>query len=108
MLSQDITIDTLPRRLIGVTTKGAGFTLLHPDAALDMIGNCAYLESGKNFNRGYYDITDAIPGESILVRPLGAFLSGMPILDFEPCATGVGEDGVLLIGTSLSFVTTKD
>lgn len=75
--------------LTGVTSSGAGNTVLFASAASDMVGNGARVVSGTNFNTGTFLVTSVSVGVSITFGTNGA---GQSI------SSGVGASGVINIG----------
>jgi hypothetical protein len=75
--------------LTGVTSAGAGNTVLTASAAADMVGNTINVISGTNFTAGLFEITSVSVGVSITCSTNAA---GTAI------STGVGVSGVMNIG----------
>lgn len=80
--------------LTGVTSAGAGNTILTASAATDMVGNGLRVVSGTNFTQSWFEITSVVAGVSITVSTNAA---GTAI------TTGVGAAGVVNIGGALSL-----
>ena len=74
--------------LTGLTSVGAGTTILTASAAAVMAGNFIYIASGTNFTVGWYEIVSVSVGVSLTVD--------------RACTTGAGALGVGNIGGSLS------
>lgn len=81
--------------LTGVTSAGAGDTVLTASAATDMVGNVANVVSGTNFTTGRYQVVSVVAGVSIT---FGTNKAGGSI------CSGVGASGVLNIGGSLASI----
>jgi hypothetical protein len=76
--------------LTGVTSVGAGNTILSSSASSDMVGNGLFVVSGTNFtSNAWFEITSVVVGVSITVSTNAA---GTAI------CTGVGASGVVNIG----------
>lgn len=80
--------------LTGLTSAGAGATILTASAAADMVGNGLYIVSGTNFTTGWYEITGVSAGVSITTD--------------RNCTTGIGSSGVANVGGALSLASTLD
>ncbi len=83
--------------LTGVTSSGAGNTVLSASAAADMVGNCTHVISGTNFNTGFFEVQSVVVGVSIT---FSTNLTGQSI------TSGVGAAGVLNIGGAIAKLTT--
>lgn len=81
--------------LTGVTSAGAGDTVLSVSAAADMVGNYIYVVSGTNFTTGEFQITSVSVGVSITCATNN---SGASI------STGAGATGVMNVGGAKSTV----
>lgn len=92
--------DAAQYALTGVTSAGAGDTVLTASAAADMVGNGLFVISGTNLatNR-YFEIVSVVPGVSITcaTRASGGSIS-----------LGVGADGVMNVGGAASLNSTLD
>lgn len=92
--------DAAQYALTGVTSSGAGDTVLTASAAADMVGNGLFVVSGTNFatNR-YFEIVSVVVGVSITcaTRASGGSIS-----------TGIGASGVMNIGGAASLNSTLD
>lgn len=86
--------DAAQYSLTGLTSAGAGATILTASAADDMVGNIIYITAGTNFTAGRYEITAVSAGVSITVD--------------RNCTSGVGADGVAAIGGALSLGSSDD
>lgn len=71
-------------RLTGITTAGAGAILLTASATPSMKGKVVKLISGTNFTVGIYVVSSVVDGVSLTLD--------------RAAATGVGANGVILIG----------
>lgn len=91
--------DAAQYALTGVTSAGAGNTVLSASAATDMVGNIAKVVSGTNFTQGWFEITSVVAGVSITFSTNAA---GTAI------CTGIGAAGVINIGGALSLNSTLD
>lgn len=82
--------------LTGVTSAGAGNTVLSASAATDMVGNGIKVVSGTNFTVSWFEITSVVAGVSITcsTNQAGASIS-----------TGVGATGVMNVGGAISLNT---
>lgn len=92
--------DTAQYALTGVTSAGAGNTILSASAAADMVGNFIYVVSGTNFTTSMrFEITAVSAGVSITcaTNKVGASIS-----------TGVGATGVMNVGGALSLGAAND
>lgn len=86
--------DTAQYALSGVTSAGAGDTVLSASAASNMVGNIARVVSGTNFTAGWYEII--------------AVSAGVSIQFDRAVTTGAGSSGVINIGGALSMASTLD
>lgn len=92
--------DAAQYALTGVTSGGAGNTVLTASAAADMVGNVIHTVSGTNFtNNSWFEITSVSVGASITCSTNSAGAS---------ISTGVGVSGVMNVGGALSFNSTLD
>ena len=78
--------------LTGVTSAGAGNTVLTASAAADMVGNVGQVISGTNFTTGWFEVLSVVAGVSITFSTNQAGAS---------ICTGVGASGVINIGGGL-------
>lgn len=85
--------------LTGVTSSGAGNTILTASAAANMVGNGIRVVSGTNFTVGWFQITSVVAGVSITCSTNAA---GTAI------STGVGASGVMNVGGASSLNSTLD
>jgi hypothetical protein len=86
--------------LTGVTSAGAGNTILTASAAADMVGNGIRTVSGTNFtNNSWFEITSVVAGVSITCSTNQAGTS---------ICTGVGSNGVMNIGGAISLGHSTD
>ncbi len=87
--------------LTGVTSAGAGDTVLSASAAADMVGNLLRVVSGTNYTttNPWFEILSVVPGVSITC---GTNAAGASI------STGIGINGVMNIGGALSLGSTDD
>lgn len=87
--------------LTGVTSAGAGNTILTASAAADMVGNGLRVISGTNFttDNPWFEITSVSVGVSITCSTNKAGAS---------ICTGVGSSGVVNIGGAISLQDTSD
>lgn len=84
--------DSAQYALTGVTSSGAGNTVLTASAAADMVGNVGQVISGTNFNTGFFPILSVVVGVSITFDTKNGGSS---------ICTGVGASGVINIGGAL-------
>lgn len=91
--------DAAQYNLTGVTSAGAGNTVLSAAAASDMIGNVGHCISGTNFTASWFEVTSVVVGVSIT---FSTNLGGTSI------TTGIGANGVINIGGALSLNSTLD
>lgn len=91
--------DAAQYNLTGVTSAGAGNTVLSAAAADDMIGNVGKVVSGTNFTASWFEVTSVVVGVSIT---FSTNLGGTAI------TTGIGANGVINIGGALSLNSTLD
>ena len=82
--------------LTGVTSSGAGNTILTASAAADMVGNGIKVISGTNFTVSWFEITSVSIGVSITCSTNAAGAS---------ISTGVGASGVMNVGGAISLGT---
>ena len=82
--------------LTGVTSAGAGNTILTASAAADMVGNGIKVISGTNFTVSWFEITSVSVGVSITCSTNAA---GTAI------SIGVGASGVMNVGGAISLGT---
>ena len=85
--------------LTGVTSGGAGNTVLTASAAADMVGNTIQVISGTNFTTGFFEITSVSVGVSITCSTNNAGAS---------ISTGIGASGVMNIGGALTTMLQPD
>ncbi len=83
--------------LTGVTSAGAGSTVLHASAAASMVGNVAQVISGTNFTTGFFEIISVVAGVSITFN---TNFAGVAI------TTGVGATGVINVGGAFKYSAT--
>lgn len=81
--------DSAQYALTGVTSSGAGNTVLTASAAAAMVGNIAYAVSGTNLRVGFYEVTSVVVGVSITFSTNSAGTS---------IASGAMASGVINIG----------
>lgn len=81
--------------LTGVTSSGAGSTVLTASAATDMVGNIAQVISGSNFTTGLFEITSVVAGVSITFSTRG---------DGTAICSGTGASGVINVGGALASI----
>lgn len=81
--------------LTGVTSSGAGNTVLDATAAADMVGNVGQCVSGTNFNTGLYEVVSVVVGVSITFSTRG---------DGTSICSGAGSVGAINIGGSLATI----
>lgn len=79
--------------LTGVTSSGAGNTVLSASAAADMVGNVAQAISGTNVTPGFFEVLSVVVGVSITFSTNSAAAS---------ICTGVAASGVINIGGALA------
>ena len=91
--------DAAQYALTGITSAGAGNTILHASAAADMVGNVIHVISGTNLTASWFEITSVVAGVSITCSTNKA---GTAI------SVGVGADGVANIGGALSLGHSSD
>lgn len=85
--------DAAQYALTGVTSAGAGNTVLTASAAAVMVGNILQVISGTNLTTGFFEITSVVVGVSITCATNNAGAS---------ISTGVGATGVINIGGALA------
>lgn len=91
--------DAAQYNLTGVTSAGAGNTVLTASAAADMVGNGARCTSGTNFTTGWFEVTSVVAGVSIT---FSTNVAGTSI------CSGVGSAGVINIGGAMSLGSSDD
>lgn len=91
--------DSAQFALSGLTSAGAGNTVLTASASSDMVGNIIHITSGTNFTVGFFEITSISAGVSITCSTNQAGTS---------ITTGVGAAGVGNIGGAYKFGTATD
>lgn len=78
--------------LTGVTSSGAGATVLTASASADMVGNIGNITAGTNFTAGRREIISVVVGVSITFD--------------AAVTTGVGSAGAITIGGAVTLPTT--
>lgn len=78
--------------LTGLTSAGAGNTILSAAAAADMVGNVAQAISGTNITPGFFEVLSVVVGVSITFSTNSAAAS---------ICTGIAASGVINIGGAL-------
>lgn len=91
--------DSAQFTLSGLTSSGAGSTVLTTSASSDMVGNIIHVTSGTNFTVGFFEITSISAGVSITCSTNQAGTS---------ITTGVGATGAGNIGGAYKFGTSTD
>jgi len=97
--------DSAAYNLTGVTSAGAGNTVLTANAAADMVGNGAYVVSGTNFTStvaggaNRFEVVSVVVGVSIT---FSTNVAGTSI------CSGIGSNGVINIGGALSLGSSDD
>lgn len=79
--------------LTGLTSVGAGNTILSAAAAADMVGNVSQAISGTNITPGFFEVVSVIVGVSITFSTNSAAAS---------ICTGIAASGVINIGGALN------
>jgi len=86
--------------LVGVTSAGAGNTVLSASAAADMVGNIGCCVSGTNFTTSeFFEVLSVVAEVSITFGTSHAAAS---------ICTGIGADGVINIGGAFLIGGTRD
>lgn len=84
--------------LTGLTSAGAGNTLLSGSASADMVGNWACATSGTNVNQGFYSVDSVVVGVSITFSTRK---------DGTSIASGVSANGIVNIGGAFKLGATS-